>query len=652
MYLDRFFNFIVLSIKLTLFFFLSAITVFAQDVSEEIKLSNEVQQLQKVDSENINADKVKGLAKRILNNRQHYSNDILAKVFLLSANVATNQGDINKVYHFAKQGWEANSRDKKVRLSLLLKLAEVHLVRKQYKPLLTLSQTAVTLGETSNSDKHYLLSLSYRSVAFAMLGMHKQALNDLQQVEKGISNTVLAEHIELLTVLSRVYHRLADYQTSLTMQLKILKLRFETGRTMNLDQTYLYLGYAYFYLLRLDDAYNAFWESRKYSKAKNSTISVANANKGLGIVLLIQHSYPASIELFERAILVFQKNEMLTEQFESMVGLAKAKLGVKKTSEAYELLNKILKLLNGRDISLAYTGFYRMVAEMYLAKKDFKGAYRWQEKHSQVLITKLEGKKQASSVVNRLSHLSLGLEPRIEPINESRKLAVKLAENSELSSGLIEKLEKQRLVIISLSALVCILLISLIGPLLRLRAQKVRLAYEEIEKPSYVIASPIKTKFDYQLSFKKARKYKYSLAVGYLIVENWEELNFHFSRKNIREVSKEIASVINAQLTEFDCAGLLSNGEYLLLFEHQAIEEVSDKLDKLVQAINTCSFASLGAFSVTMKYSLNRPDFKDIDPYLFLARMAESVNIDRVNPPQVNPSQVSQSQANESKVPQ
>ena len=101
-------------------------------------------------------------------------------------------------------------------------------------------------------------------------------------------------------------------------------------------------------------------------------------------------------------------------------------------------------------------------------------------------------------------------------------------------------------------------------------------------------------------------------------------------------MTKDIASLINEHITEFDYVGLLNEGEYLLLFEHQSSQEAIVKLDLLLQAINTRAFANLGDFSVAMKYSLNTPDFKDIDPYLFLARIVESVNIESVNQSKVS----------------
>ena len=79
------------------------------------------------------------------------------------------------------------------------------------------------------------------------------------------------------------------------------------------------------------------------------------------------------------------------------------------------------------------------------------------------------------------------------------------------------------------------------------------------------------------------------------------------------------------QLTEFDQAGLLNDGEYLLLFEHQCEDEVKGKIISLEQALSVRFFANLGDFSVTISYALKKPDFKDIDPYVFLARLCESV---------------------------
>ena len=627
----RIFSLVFFTIKTLLLPFIIVTSASAQTQIEQMALNNQVQMLLKNNAEMLEPLVVKDVSNKILENQQHYSNDIIAKVFLLSANVASNLGDINQVHHYAQLGLKFNSRDKKIKLLLLLKLAEVYVLRKKYEQLLVLMQAAVNNSEFSRNIKYQLFLLSYRSVAFAMVGKHQQALSDLKQVERGINESELKDHIQLLTILAQAYHHLGDYQTSLTMQQKILKLRFDSDDKGNLDKTYLYLGYAYLYLTRFDDAYNAFWESKKHAENKVAIVSASSAYKGLGIVLLSQKKYSSSIDSLKHAINIFSENNMQADHVESVVALAKAKLAIQETVEGYALLHKAIKLLDGKDISLDFTGFYRMVSEMYFAQKNYQRAYLWRERYSQVLLAKFRENKKSSGIVQRLSHLPLEQLSNIESIEESRNLAVQLAQRSELSSSFVIKFQKQRSIIISLAALVSILLITLLGLCLRLRSQKMSLAYEEENKPSHSMAGPMKTKFDYQLAFKKSRKFQYPLTVAYLVVENWQELVFHFNKKSINEVTKDIASLINEQLTEFDSAGLLNQGEYLLAFEHRSTEEARVKLDKLLQAINSRSFANLGDFSIIVKYSVNTADFKDIDPYLFLARIAESVSIVKVN---------------------
>lgn len=627
----RRFLFLEMVIKASIFTLIIAFNTAATETSEAILLNNQVQQLLKVENENIGAETVTRLSEKILHDRQSYSNDVIAKVFLLSAIVASNQGDINKVYKFAKEGLSVNSLDKTIRSSLSLKIAEVYVAKKQYQQLLSLTQRLIAESYLTGNVKHKLLALSYQSVAFSMLGSHQQALDSIQQVELGISNSAITEHIELLTILALANHYLNDYQTSLTMQLKILKLRFELEEKYNIDKTYLYLGYAYFYLDRFDDAYNAFWEAINAATEKGAPIIVAQAEKGLGLVLLTQNRFEKAQPFLTKANNAFKAYNMMTEYIEGSVALVKVKLELNHKEEAYLLLNEIISRLNGNDISLEYSGYYRLVADMYFNQKDYERSYQWLMKHNQILYKKFKANKKASNLVNSLPRATFGGNLESESMEASKRIALKLAENSELSSSFIGKFQKQQMIIIVL--LIVIFLLTLFGLIIfiRSRAHKINQAYEEIEKPSYAISGANNTKLHYQLSFKKARNFQYPLSVGYLVITNWQELLFHFNTKAINEVKKEIASVINEHVTEFSFAGLLNDDEYLLLFEHQDTQEVSSQLDKLIQSINTRAFANLGDFSLIAKYSLNSPGFKDIDPYLFLARMTESVKVEQVN---------------------
>lgn len=107
-----------------------------------------------------------------------------------------------------------------------------------------------------------------------------------------------------------------------------------------------------------------------------------------------------------------------------------------------------------------------------------------------------------------------------------------------------------------------------------------------------------------------ARKFTYSLTVGYISISNWQELTFKFNRKIIAEVDREIASLINNHLNEFESAGLINEGEYLLLFPHQDKTIVEETMNKLISALKLRFFANLGEFSVTIAYSIKVQTFK------------------------------------------
>jgi GGDEF domain-containing protein len=70
---------------------------------------------------------------------------------------------------------------------------------------------------------------------------------------------------------------------------------------------------------------------------------------------------------------------------------------------------------------------------------------------------------------------------------------------------------------------------------------------------------------------------------------------------------------------------LINDGEYLLLFPHQSQEEANRTMEKILQALQLRFFAYLGEFSATLAYSVERPNFQDVDPYIFLSQLSTAV---------------------------
>ena len=110
----------------------------------------------------------------------------------------------------------------------------------------------------------------------------------------------MAKRISLLSILANAYFHLGDFQTALTIQLKILKLRFNLNKLDNVGQTYYQLGNSYLNLQRFNDAYNAFWEAKQYAEKRDAPIYAAYAGQGLALTLKSQRHYQqAKVELLQ-----------------------------------------------------------------------------------------------------------------------------------------------------------------------------------------------------------------------------------------------------------------------------------------------------------------------------------------------------------------
>ena len=597
----------------------------AQQSSEAVLLSNQVQQLLIDTNQTVDIKTVEHLSTKIMANRQSYSNDVIAKVYLLLTRVAFNLGDIAKVTEYANNGLAVNGLDKRINLALQLKLAEVFIAQHNVHQLSSLTELTVQESQLSTSLKYQLLALSYRSVAYAMQGQHHKALADLKQVEQGLSDSELIEHIELLTILARAYFYLQDFQTSRIMLLRVLKLSIKMRQSHKLARAYLYLGFAYVNLQRFDDAFNAFWESRNQAKKNQAVINIAHANKWLGIVLIKQQQFESAFSPLSLAIESYKSLNIRMDLAESYIALAKAKLESNDSIAGFNILNKVIKLLGSEQVSTDFTGFYRMVAEMYFVQKRFQLAYEWQEKHSRILLKKVNYKGRADTISHGLSELFLETDKHNPRIETTKSLTLAPENYWELSKSLTTQLRRQKTITLFLAVFLVVMFIITIGLLYKSKQKKITPASDRVQATVDSLATPKATEHHYQITFKKAKVFQYPVHLGYLAIENWQELLFHFDKKNIREVEKELATIIKSHLFEFDYAGQLNEGSYLSLFEHQSTEEVEGKLDKLKQTINSHSFAHLGDFSLVVKYSLNTPDCNDTDAFVFLASVIKDI---------------------------
>jgi len=569
------------------------------------------------DKELLPHDDIITLASIVIQNRVSYSHDALGKIFILLAEVAKNKGDIGKSFQFATDGLALRGINRSIKLNLMLKISAGHYVKGKYHNVLSVAEQAIQLSSEPEFIEYRLIALSYKAMAHALLAQHDLAFDGLQRVESLIEQyNQFTDHLELLEILAVAYHYQGSYQTAVIMYNKLIKLRFDSSRIKNVDQTYYNLASAYLQLTQFDDAYNAFWEAKEYAEKKSAAIRIAYAELGLGQVLLLQNQYQAAYRALLQAEKIFKGQNLTKTYLSSLIALAKASKKINKISKSHELLKQAQYIAENVDLTHAQIELYQLVTDMYYQQGDIDEAFKAQSIYIDLY--------EKFNIVNKLSDPSIkGYKQADE---DSRYLAMKLLDQSDHRTVFSETISYQKEVIIWLVIALTVLFVILGICWIKQRKMQQNKRYDEIEQSGLFLATPFLTKKIYQQSYKKARKYEYNLAVGYLLIDNWKELNFRFNKKVIDEICRIIKDLLNETMEEFDHAGLINHGEYLILCPHQTNEDLEVKLIKLSSALKVRSIANIGAFSVKISYVFDTPHIQDIDPYIFLSRLSEKMN--------------------------
>lgn len=589
--------------------------------STKEQIINQVALLFQKDAEKLDYNEVIKLSNEIILNREQYPKVTIARTYLLLANVASNEGDLENAYQFAQDGI-ASAKDSKIKLLLQIKLVSVLLDTKNYKQLLIESKQAVYLSQQTKDIKCLLLALSYRSTAFSLSNQYNKALMDLGKVEYIFKkNPSITKNITLLTSLANANFHLGNSSEALTIYLNILKLRFSLNKLENIEQTYYHLGNAYYRLNQFNDAYNAYWEAERYAEIKPGNAYSAYAKQGLGLTLLQQKYYAKSQSKTLAAKALFYQYNLTKPYLETITSLVILNKLINKTQTTSDLLLEAEQMLISIELTNDFNILYSLLADFYHDNKNMALAYFWQEKYSNAL------KQQIAPANIQLSNKKI-INNNLELENDSankkiQQQAEELSDENELAPSSFFKYIQQHILIFVLSSIIILLFCLVIYLWLKHRLITKLKDDETVEKSNEIITTPRHTKYIYQKSFNMARKYSYPLTLGYISINNWQELTRQFNKKIVTEVNHEIASVITKHIDEFENAGLIHEGEYLLIFPHQDKDEVMVIMETIVSALKLRFFANLGDFSVMITYSFDSPNFQDIDPYIFLSQLTD-----------------------------
>lgn len=597
-----------------------------QNTSTHEQLINQVELLFKENPEKLNYDNIVKLSNTIFLQREIYPNETLAKTYLLLSNVASNQGELETAYQFIQDALATLIGNKKIKLGLQIKLASILLAKKHYKHLLKVAQQVMETPFENENNKYFLSALSYRSVALAKLGKHEGAFRDLQKVESIIKQTEhLAKHIPLLTIMASTYYYLNDYQTALTRYLHVLQLRFNFDMLENVDQTYYRIANTHYRLNRYNDAYNAYWEAKKYAEKKSAPIYAAYAYQGLGLTLIQQKQFIEARAQTLKAKGLFYQYNLARPHLETTISLALISHLTKQNQTTAKLLIEAESLSLNIEITDNYIVLYQLLSDMYKEAEDIKKAYFWQLKYSTALLKLRQSEISSHQLLTKQTS-------RITPISipansQSQQLAIKLAEQNQLTAKFSKQYNQQKTRIFILSMTVVMLLIFIVFSWLKHRSTKLQKEHEVLQQLNDIITAPPQTKHHYQKSFNMAKKYSYPLTFGYISISNWQDLTHQFNKKIVAEAKDEITTVITSHINEFEFSGLLNEGEYLLTFPHQHENEVTMVIEALVATLKLRFFANLSDFSIITVYSIASVELQDSEPSVFLSQLKKTTKI-------------------------
>ncbi|WP_147302730.1 tetratricopeptide repeat protein [Thalassotalea euphylliae] len=566
------------------------------------------------DKEALPYDEIVSLATAIVQFRRQYPKDVIAKAYVLLAEVAGSKGDAARAFQFAVDGLTYKPLPAELQLNLEIKLAEGYFVKSKYHNVFHFVDQVWERAEKEGLVKYQLLALGYRAMANALIGEAQKAADDLHLVKELIEQHFqYAEHLQLLEVIAISYHYLGDYQTAMEIHERILKLRFALNRKNGIERTYYNLASAYRELDRLDDAFNAFWQVKQIAETRVWPIKRAYAELGIGQVLLDQQEYQEAYIALVEAEDSFKGQNLNKPYLSTLIALAKASFATGRQAFAFQLLVLAEELSEIVEVAGDQVDLYLLLANRYQIEGDKDKALvmlnRYVELQHQFF-------KDAKSRVIRAPS-------RITVEQSNKELALDLAEAYDAHTEFSAQVKQQQHYIIGLTLLSILLVVVAIVQWLAYRSRKHHDVYGQFERPTYVVPTPTQTKYIYHRAFKKARKYEYPLTIGYLTISNWPDLAFSFNKRVISEVNKTLATLINEHMGEFDQSGQINEGEYIVLFPHQSRGQAQAKFEKLIDALKVRFFANLGEFSVNIRFSLDTPAVQDIDPYIFLSRLSD-----------------------------
>jgi len=566
----------------------------------------------------VDRKKLLEISNQIIDEREHYASNIVAKVYILLADSAEQQGDLATSFQFAADGLTLLDIDANLELKFLEKLALGYYSDGKHTLALETLSKSIDLAKEVNNVGCLLISLSSRAMTNALLNNNESALQDLSSIKLLIDQQPqYATNTKLREIIALAHSQLGQNAVAIEIYTRLISLKIESDVDDYIDKTYFNLANSYLALKQYDDAHNAFWHARESAKKVDSPIRLAYAQMGFGLISMLQGELDIAYKELKLAEQVFSGQNQSVPYLSTLTYLAQTSKKLNRKEDSNDYLKRAELIASEIEVRGKQVVLFKLLSEMYEEQNEIKKSLDYLQQYLQLTLV---DKDESLTKENESS------EGRMFSTKQNLNLAHKIVDEGDLRQAFAKKYEYQRNVIVLLSIVIAFLTVLIVILQLRKRAMQHTRHYNENEKPEYFLYSPAQTKNLYQLQYKKARTYEYDLAIGYFIVSNWEPFSFQFNQKIKDEVCRTIATLINKSLGKFDYAGVLNDGQYLILCPHQTKEEIQGKLESIKELIGANLFANLGDFTIETDFVSDSPNIEDIDPYIFLSKLSESMS--------------------------
>lgn len=448
--------------------------------------------------------------------------------------------------------------------------------------------------------------------------------------------------VEALTTKAFLQMRSSEFKESLEYSLKAEKLCHEFHLIELLAKTYNVIGICYATLSVFGLASQYFYKQLYISQELNDTRQIASATHDLGFFQMVNGDTDIAIAMFEEAKVLFEQQDAEWSVTLAKRNIVECYLAKGLIDKAEILIEECLRFVEENSHDVAESLIYSSLAKVYEHNGEYEKAL--------YCITRVENSeksflKENSPLIFKarmVLHLKRFQEAETilkdcivdEKVNSKTRLyCFKLLADCYAQQGLLEESHQTLLEYVACNDLYyqdirrkSVETSVQVEDLERLRieaqeAKHSNLALQETVKELHTlqqkyyqqsIIDPLTgipnrryiTEF-LTTNFAAAKRYKYSLGLAIIDLDNFKSINDNFSHQVGDDVLKQVAQFLQSHCRESDAIARFGGEEFILAFKETSIEDNIAFCERLRKSIESYDWQQIAdGLKVTASFGL------------------------------------------------